>query len=162
MEKPEFLKLVRDLVAYFERKAVPTSGTIDMWYQDVKGVDSEALGHILEALKQDERWPSNLPLAIKRAWSDWARSAGNQPSRREAVSRYHSCPDCERGVIFVRREDEWGNICGFAFACKRCGQCDTALPAAALGELLAKGYEENDCRTFVPAPMRREDSEWAR
>jgi hypothetical protein len=152
MERPDFLKFIGKLVHYYERKTLPTAKTIDLWFEDLKDVDAEAIPAIFDSIKQGERFPSNLPAAVISAWRDWLR-IGNGKNRNDK-GRY-ACNDCGgTGLLFVRRVDrDLGCKTDYVFRCKRCGQADINAPFANLSDLMVMGYEINEPCTQRQAPI---------
>lgn len=154
MERPDFLKLIAKLVNYYERKSLPTTKSIDLWFEDVKAVDAEALGAIFDTIKQGERFPSNLPAAILSAWREWARSSGRASQGKTGQGMKSACQDCDGdGLLFVKRRNDLGYEEGLVFRCARCGSATINAPMANLCDLLARGFEMNDLSTVKQAPI---------
>lgn len=152
MERPEFLKFIVKLVHYYERKTLPTTKTIDLWFEDLKDVDAEAVPAIFDSIKQGERFPSNLPAAVISAWRDWLRAGNGKNSNSHG--RF-ACNDCGgEGLLFVSRKDQdLGFKVDYVFRCKRCGQTDINAPFAFLSDLVARGYEINEACSQRQAPI---------
>ncbi len=73
MKRHEFFNLVEGLFNYYQYTRLPAKETINDWFDDVKHIDSRALGFIKSQLRQHERIPVNIPLAIKGNYSHWKR-----------------------------------------------------------------------------------------
>lgn len=133
MTYPEFQKFVGNLCDYFDRGTrIPKANAIRLWYEQLNHIPVADLKPIFRQLTQNN-WPSNLPADVKRAWSGSARTE----KEKEAAG----CPECERGVLFMKRREDLGYYGKYAF---RCGRCRTSrlsgLPEGTARELVGQGW----------------------
>jgi hypothetical protein len=78
----------------------------------------------------------NLLLQLQQEWLQ------NHPDGNRRT--YLTCPDCEQGLIHLRRDVGDGLSAVYLFRCRRCNQSDLseAIPLAYRSDLLERGYSE--------------------
>lgn len=145
MTYPEFQKFIGNLVDYYSRGVIPRQNAMLIWFEDVKHIPQKDLKAVFRQLTQNN-WPANLPAEMKRAWSGSART----DSEEQPVG----CPECERGIIYVKRKEDFGYYGKYAFRCGRCKTSTlTGIPEGTAKELIAAGwiydepchFEDDEC-----------------
>lgn len=143
MTYPEFQRFIGDLVDYYSRGVLPKNNAVRMWYETVKHIPARDLKPIFRQLTQ-ANWPANVPAEINRAWSGSAKSGDNdqQPA---------GCPECENGILFMKRKTDFGYYGKFLFRCGRCRTSNLAgIPEATAKELVADGWLYDVPNEFEP------------
>ena len=134
----DFERLITELCDYYERKE-PKLGTVDLWFEKVKSIPSEAMPWIIKKIcHENERFPNNLPGMLAALFFSWRES---NPDKVASQARFY-CPDCEDGTIQTWKIGANGRCYSYLFRCARCRQDNTqAWPLAHRDELLRQGYE---------------------
>lgn len=135
--------MIENLGAFYERKVKPISRTLEMWFEKVKKIPSEAVMPIQDKIMDEcERWPANLTATMWAMYHRWLDAHPEKRAFREAVN----CPDCEGGwLVLSKLVEGYKQPLSFSAPCGRCRQ----IPAAnymTIFQAREKGYERTDLK----------------
>lgn len=142
MVMTEFQGFLRNLFDYFDKKA-PKVTQINLWFESVQRIDSEALQRIYDDLRQDEALPRNLPKAMWASYGEWMRDHPGEDGPCE----------CHEGfweVCFYLEESKQWAI--YLIPCGRCTK--TSWPRTRLDLLEHRFYDRE------PNRIQDEPPEW--
>lgn len=139
MVRTELDAMLFRLGAFYERKVKPLDRTLDLWFEKIKFVPSEAIPWIEKRIQDEcEGWPKSITLTIKNLYLQWL----DAHPEKKAQERKLNCDECEEGLIHVRKICHRGQHYNFVFRCGKCRQSNlNGIEFARIGELLANGYE---------------------
>lgn len=128
MVKDAFVKLVKELCIYYERKVIPTVDAIDMWHKRVEKIPDEPIPWIVQRIKDSsEGFPKNVPNALWEHFREWSQAHPEKVSRRSTICKAEHCNG--DGYVFAIREYEKGASGEYVFRCPVCNQAqETAIP----------------------------------
>lgn len=148
MVRQEFDAVIENLGAFYERKVKPIPRTLEMWFEKVKNIPSEAVGPIQDKIMDEcEYWPRNLPATLWAMYHTWLEAHPEKRAHRTEID----CPDCESGWLTLQKIvlNKFGKsmyrtaIPTFAWPCGKCRQ----LPSKqyrTLFQAIEAGYERVD------------------
>jgi hypothetical protein len=141
----EFDAIIGNLGAFYERKVRPIPMTLDMWFEKVKKIPSEAVTPIQQRIMDEcEGWPKNITAMMWALYHQWLSAHPEKRAHREAVD----CPDCEGGWLALQKNvDGYRQKISHSAACGRCKQIPSAQYMT-LFQAKEHGYERVDLLTY--------------
>lgn len=138
MGKMEFAGMVKRLTDFYERGKEPKQGTMEMWFDKIKHVPDEAIHWVTRKIQDEcDNWPHNLTKTICDYHREWQAA---HPEKR-AHERSFDCPDCNRGLIFAKKQKSSGVVYCYVFNCLLCRQSNVDYPRFSKQDLINQGYE---------------------
>ena len=132
----EFGSAIKKLCQYYERKE-PTQGAIELWFDSIKKIPSEPIEFIIKKINEThDSFPKNIPQAFWNSYYEWKTA---NPEKLEQ-DRLFDCPDCNHGLIFVKKMNESGVVYRYVFNCSLCRQSKRDYPFISKKELISDGY----------------------
>lgn len=146
MEKQDFSNFVIKLARFYDKKdfltkSTDNQGRFGSWYQKVKHLPGgQALNDIYDRITDEyERFPANLPKAIKTHWGAWKNE--NQDKIIRSKEKITGCENCLRGWINFAQEDEKSGLI-YEYTCL-CGHCrqikNQKIPMMTVEQIEAEG-----------------------
>jgi len=137
MKHETFTQLIGDIFTYFNRKH-PDTRQLELWFDEVQHIPDLAVPEIYKFITQNEKPPTNLPMAMKTGWSVWQKM---NPGK--IVRIYNNCTDCQdKGVLWLRKRDHahlWVCRCGGCNNWERHFGASTNIPRRLRSECEAEG-----------------------
>lgn len=109
-----FKKAVNEVYAYFDLKQGPSETQAYLWHKKAGFIPSEAIGFILEFIKDFDNKPRNLAKAFIAGWYKY-REANPQKKAFEG----ESCPECKGAgfISAIKRKWDGGPIYEYVQPC---------------------------------------------
>lgn len=118
----------------------------------IQHVNDMSLKFVLDRLRSEDKFPSNLGNAVLAAHRDWLDRNPTHRPRQDAAG----CGQCEAGLIYVRRKGEVYPSAVFA-----CAACDhhSGVPRSTTYQLRSAGWE---IVRYAPSPQAQAFVGWVR
>ncbi len=138
MTREEFFSAAREIALFFGATS-PSTHRMDLWFQSVEHIPSEAVGEIVKAVTGDlDSMPRNLPRVFRDRFDAWMRL---HPERRAREAQQTGCIDCDRGVLWLEKRDQDGGVAQTCCVFCRCFTGNAgAIGRASLWEMQQLGW----------------------
>lgn len=151
MVRTDFEAIIGNLGAFYERKVRPTPMTLDMWFEKVKKIPSEAVNPIQQKIMDEcDGWPKNITATMWALYHSWLAAHPEKRAFKEAVN----CPDCEGGWLALQKKvDGYRQPISHSAPCGKCRQ----IPAAkymTLFQAREQGYERIELTKWPETGLR--------